>query len=46
MATLVPAKSVGIDDVCGVIDEGRIADLVILDDKYEIIDVYLDGKRL
>lgn len=46
MATLVPAKSVGIDDVCGVIDEGRVADLVILDDKYEIIDVYLDGKKV
>lgn len=45
MATYVPAKSVGIDDVCGVIDIGREADIVVLDmDKYSVDCVLLDGK--
>ncbi len=43
MATLVPAKSVGIDDVCGKIEVGRFADLTILDKNYDIEAVYLNG---
>lgn len=46
MATQVPAKSVGIDDVCGIIAEGRAADLLVLDEDYEIKDIYLDGRRV
>lgn len=43
MASLVPAKSVGIDDVCGKIDLNRDADLIILDSNYDLEAVYLDG---
>ena len=46
MASLVPAKSVGIDDVCGKIAVGREADLVVLDSNYDIEAVYLDGKQV
>lgn len=46
MASLVPAKSVGIDDLCGKIELGREADLVILDNNYDIKAVYLDGKKI
>lgn len=46
MATQVPAKSVGIDDVCGIIAEGRAADLLVLDDEFSIVDTYLDGVKV
>lgn len=45
MTSLVPAKSVGIDNVCGKIHQGYDADFVIIDSKsYDILDVILDGK--
>lgn len=46
MGTQVPAKSVGIDNVCGVIEEGRTADILVLDDEFSIVDVYLDGEKV
>lgn len=46
MATQVPAKSVGIDNVCGIIEEGRNADILILDKEFSILDVYLDGQKV
>ena len=46
MASLVPAKSVGIDDVCGKIEIGRDADLVVLDKNYDLEAVYLDGRKV
>ncbi|SFE63561.1 N-acetylglucosamine-6-phosphate deacetylase [Peptostreptococcus sp. D1] len=46
MATQVPARSVGIDSVCGIIEEGRNADILVLDKKFSIIDVYLDGQKV
>ncbi|MDU1599347.1 N-acetylglucosamine-6-phosphate deacetylase [Peptostreptococcus anaerobius] len=46
MGTQVPAKSVGIDDVCGVIEEGRAADILVLDDEFSIVDVYLNGEKV
>ncbi len=45
MATLVPAKSVGIDDVAGKIAVGRAADLTVLDENLDIVCVYLDGEE-
>ena len=44
MASLVPAKSVGIDDVCGRIDPGYAADFIVLDDELQLKATYLDGK--
>lgn len=44
MATVVPAKSVGIDDVCGILREGREADFIVLDESLSLKKTYLDGK--
>ncbi len=43
-ASAAPAKAAGID--AGVIEVGRSADLVLLDDKLNIKAVFIDGKRL
>lgn len=43
MASLIPAKSVGIDDVCGRLDIGRSADFVVLDGEGVLISTYLSG---
>lgn len=43
-ATSIPAISVGIENACGFIAEGRKADLVILNDDFSIVSVILDGK--
>lgn len=45
MASLAPAKSVGIDHVCGLIAEGRPADLIVVDDSGQLIATYLDGQK-
>ena len=38
--TLNPAKETGCDDIVGSIEEGKFADLVILDDELNIVGVY------
>lgn len=43
-ATLIPAKSVGIDNVCGKIETGRRADLIILNRDYSIDKIIFGGK--
>ena len=45
MASLAPAKSVGIDHICGLIEEGRAADLIVVDDEGHLIATYLDGQK-
>lgn len=45
MASLNPAKSVGIDDVCGKIAEGYDADFIVLDDKAQLQATYLNGEK-
>ena len=45
MATLVPAKSVGIDDEAGKIAVGRAADLTVLDENLDVVCVYIDGEE-
>ncbi|HFI0355745.1 N-acetylglucosamine-6-phosphate deacetylase [Streptococcus suis] len=45
MASLTPAKSVGIDHVCGQIAEGRAADFILVDDKGELQATYLNGQK-
>lgn len=44
MASIVPAKSVGIDDVCGSLQKGREADFIVLNPDLELLQTYIDGK--
>ncbi|WP_025729228.1 N-acetylglucosamine-6-phosphate deacetylase [Atopobacter phocae] len=44
MATLAPAESVNIDDVCGKLSPGYAADFIVIDDMFELQATYLDGK--
>lgn len=44
MASLVPAKSVGIENECGKISEGKAADFIIITPEIELLETYLDGK--
>jgi len=43
MASLYPAKAVNIDNRYGRIKPGHIADLVVLDEKIELVDVIVKG---
>ncbi len=45
MASLVPAKSVGIDDTCGKLKVGRDADFIALDKDLKLKATFLDGVR-
>lgn len=44
MASYQAAKSVGIDDKCGVLLEGRDADFIVLDEQLNLERTYLDGE--
>jgi len=44
MASLNPAKVIGMDSEIGSIEPGKIADLVFVDDKFNVKQVILDGK--
>ncbi|GBG96318.1 N-acetylglucosamine-6-phosphate deacetylase [Lactococcus termiticola] len=46
MATLTPAKSVGIEDCCGQIKEGHRADFIVLDKEMNLQEVYLEGEKV
>ena len=43
MASITPAKTVGIDKTCGSISTGKAADLVICDDALNVINTFKDG---
>ncbi|MGO3018459.1 MAG: N-acetylglucosamine-6-phosphate deacetylase [Anaerococcus sp.] len=45
MASLVPAKSVGIDDVCGKLAVGYEADFVLFDFDLNLLRTYINGDR-
>lgn len=45
MASLIPAKSVDLDDKIGSISIGRCADINILDKDMNVLEVYIDGER-
>ncbi|MGX7196610.1 N-acetylglucosamine-6-phosphate deacetylase [Enterococcus olivae] len=45
MASLVPAISCKLDDVCGMIKKGRDADFIVLNPDMTLEATYLDGKQ-
>ena len=45
MASIVPAKSVKIDDVCGQIKPGYDADFIVLDKDLDLVATYLNGEK-
>lgn len=45
MASLIPAKSVGIDDVCGKLKLGYEADFIVLNEDLDLKATYINGKR-
>lgn len=46
MASYSPAKSAGVDDVCGILKEGREADFVVLNPDLELVQVFIDGEKV
>ncbi|MGT2960706.1 N-acetylglucosamine-6-phosphate deacetylase [Streptococcus caballi] len=46
MVSLVPAVSVGVDDVCGQIKGGYAADFIVLDEELNLVATYLDGQKV
>jgi len=46
MSTLTPSRAVGIDKNVGTIEEGKDADIVILDKKLNIVKVFYKGKLI
>ena len=46
MASLIPAKSVGIDNICGKLHEGYAADFIVLDYGMNLKATYLNGKEV
>ena len=45
MASLIPARSVGLDDKIGSIAKGKYADINILDDNLNVLEVFIDGEK-
>jgi N-acetylglucosamine-6-phosphate deacetylase len=41
----VPARYLGLNDL-GEIAPGKLADLVVLDEKLDLLEVYLGGRRV
>lgn len=46
MASLIPAKSVGIDNACGKLKIGYDADFIILNEDLDLKATYINGKRV
>lgn len=46
MASLIPAKSVGIDNICGKLHEGYEADFIVLDFDLNLKATYLNGQEV
>ncbi|MBQ7097102.1 MAG: amidohydrolase family protein [Clostridia bacterium] len=46
MASLNPAKVIGMGDEIGSIEKGKIADLVFVDDKFNVLNVMVGGERI
>lgn len=46
MGSLIPAKSVGLDDVCGHLSSGYSADFIVLDKDLKLQATYLNGEKV
>ncbi len=46
MASELPAKSAGIADVCGSIQNGRDADFLVVSPTLELKETYVDGQSV
>jgi N-acetylglucosamine-6-phosphate deacetylase len=46
MATLNPARALGLEEQIGVLQPGARADLVVLDDGLEVAMTFVDGQRV
>lgn len=46
MASLVPAKSVGLEEEVGSLKKGKSADINILDEDLNVITTFIDGKEM
>lgn len=46
MATKVPAKSVGLEDECGILAVGRDADFIVIDKDVNLYNTYVNGENL
>ncbi|MFC7926739.1 N-acetylglucosamine-6-phosphate deacetylase [Microbacterium laevaniformans] len=44
--TRIPARAVGVDDRFGVVESGRVADIVLLDENLRVQTVWVDGIRV
>ena len=45
-ASLNPARLLGIDSLYGSVEEGKIADLLLVDDKFNVKSVFLEGEEI
>jgi N-acetylglucosamine-6-phosphate deacetylase len=45
MASLIPAQSSGIDQMCGQIKKGLAADFLVLDNQFELQATYINGEK-
>ena len=45
-ATLNPARLLGISHLYGSVEVGKIADLILVDDKFNVKSVYLEGEKI
>ena len=45
-ASYNPAKAVGISDTAGIIDIGRAADFLLVDEELNLKNVYIDGEKI
>ncbi len=46
MATINPAKTLGMENEIGSITNGKCADFIILDENLNILDVYINGNKI
>jgi len=46
MASLTPARSVGLENMVGSLEKGKQADVAIFDRNFDVIETYLKGKRV
>jgi N-acetylglucosamine-6-phosphate deacetylase len=46
MASANPARQLGIDSITGTLEVGKAADLLLLDDSLELVNIWIGGRKL